>query len=63
LASVLRIAEHADLLAEYPNLLAYRARCLERPACRKAIDDQRRDIHRPEDMGWNPTMFQAAAAG
>jgi glutathione S-transferase len=65
LASVLRIAEHADLLAGYPNLLAYRARCLERPACRKAIGDQRRDIdaHRPEDMGWNPAMFLAAAAG
>jgi glutathione S-transferase len=65
LASVLRIAEHADLLAGYPNLLAYRARCLERPACRKAIDDQRRDIdaHRPEDMGWSPAMFLAAAAG
>jgi glutathione S-transferase len=65
LASVLRIAEHADLLAEYPNLLAYRARCLGRPACRKATDDQRRDIdaHDPEDMGWSPAMFLAAAVG
>lgn len=64
LASVLRIADHADLLAEYPNLSAYRARCLERPAFRKAVADQRRDIaaHGPEDMGWEPAMFAESAA-
>ena len=44
LASVLRVAAHADLLAAYPNLSAYRERCLDRPAFRKAVADQRRDI-------------------
>jgi glutathione S-transferase len=65
LASVLRVAEHADLLAEYPNLSAYRARCLERPAFRKAVADQCRDIdaHGPQDMGWDPAMFVRVAAG
>jgi glutathione S-transferase len=64
LASVLRVADHADLLAAYPNLCAYRARCLERPAFRKAVADQRRDIdaHGPEDMGWDPAMFAEIAA-
>jgi glutathione S-transferase len=59
LASVLRVADHGDLLAGHPNLSAYRARCLERPAFRKAVADQRRDIeaHGPEDMGWDPAMF------
>jgi glutathione S-transferase len=65
LASVLRVADHAALLAEYPNLFAYRARCLARPAFRKAVADQRRDIdaHGPEDMGWDPAMFAESAAG
>jgi glutathione S-transferase len=64
LASVLRVAAHADLLAEYPNLSAYRDRCLERPAFRKAVADQRRDIeaHGPEDMGWDPAMFAESTA-
>jgi glutathione S-transferase len=64
LASVLRVAEHADLLAAYPNLSAYRARCLDRPAFRKAVAQQRRDIdaHRPEDIGWDPAMFAEIAA-
>jgi glutathione S-transferase len=64
LASVLRVADHADLLAEYPNLLAYRERCLARPAYRKALADQRRDIaaHGPEDMGWDAAMFADADA-
>ena len=64
LASVLRVADHADLLAEYPNLSAYRQRCLARPAFRKAVADQRRDIdaHGPEDMGWDPAMFAESAA-
>ncbi|MFO1211022.1 MAG: glutathione S-transferase family protein [Amaricoccus sp.] len=64
LASVLRVAGHADLLADAPNLAAYRARCLERPAFRKAVADQRRDIsaHGPRDMGWDPAMFAEPAA-
>jgi hypothetical protein len=43
---------------------AYRARCLARPAFRKAVADQRRDIdaHGPEDMGWDPAMFADSAA-
>jgi glutathione S-transferase len=63
LASVLRVAAHADLLVEYPNLSAYRKRCLERPAFRKAVADQRRDIeaHGPKDMGWDPAMFAEPA--
>ena len=64
LASVLRVAGHADLLADTPNLAAYRTRCLERPAFRKAVADQRRDIaaHGPSDMGWDPAMFAEPAA-
>jgi glutathione S-transferase len=64
MASVLRVADHADLLAAYPNLSAYRQRCLARPAFRKAVADQRRDIdaHGPEDMGWDPAMFAESAA-
>jgi len=64
-AAVLRVADYADLLAPYPNLAAYRARCLDRPAFRKAVADQRRDIdaHGPEDMGWDPAMFADSAAG
>ena len=64
MASVLRVAGHADLLAAYPNLSAYRGRCLERPAFRKAVADQRRDIdaHGAEDMGWDPAMFAESAA-
>lgn len=64
LASVLRVGGHADLLADTPTLAAYRARCLERPACRKAVGDQRRDIaaHGPRDMGWDPAMFADSAA-
>lgn len=59
MASVLRVAEHADLLAEFRNLSAYRGRCLERPAFRKAVADQCRDIaaHGPEDKGWDSAMF------
>ena len=64
LASVLRIGEHADLLADTPNLAAYRARCLERPAFRKAVADQCRDIaaHGPGDMGWDPATVAEADA-
>ena len=65
MASVLRVAGHAELLAQFPNLAAYRDRCLARPGFRKAVEDQRRDIaaHGPADMGWDPAMFGAAQAG
>ena len=64
LASVLRVAGHADLLADTPTLAAYRERGLGRPAFRKAVADQRRDIaaHGPRDMGWDPAMFAEPAA-
>ena len=64
LASVLRVAEHAHLLAECPNLSAYRERCLARPASRKALAAQCADIaaHGPEDMGWDAALFAGAKA-
>ena len=64
LASVLRVGDHADLLADTPALAAWRARCLERPAFRKAVADQCRDIaaHGPQDMGWDPAMFAEPGA-
>ena len=51
-ASVLKILRHTDLLDGFPNLVAYRDRCLERPAYRKAVADQCADIarHTPADM-------------
>lgn len=51
-ASVLKILAHTDLLDGFPNLVAYRNRCFERPAYQKAIADQRADIarHSAADM-------------
>lgn len=51
-ASVLKIVGHTDLLDGFPNLAAYRNRCFERPAYRKAIADQCADIarHTASDM-------------
>jgi glutathione S-transferase len=51
-ASVLKIVGHTDLLDDLPNLLAYRNRCLGRPAYLKAVDDQCAEIarHSPADM-------------
>jgi glutathione S-transferase len=40
MTTVLRILRHTDLLGEQPLLAAYRARCEERPAFRKALADQ-----------------------
>lgn len=40
MTSVLRILRHTDLVAEIPELEAYRLRCEARPAFRKALDDQ-----------------------
>jgi glutathione S-transferase len=52
MASVLKVLAHTDLLDQFPNLAAYRDRCLDRPAYRKAIEDQLADIamHSPADM-------------
>ena len=38
MSSVLRISRSTDLLDEFPNLAAYRARCEARPAFKKALD-------------------------
>jgi glutathione S-transferase len=52
MASVLKIARGLDLLKAYPALVSYHARCLDRPAYRKAVADQRAtiDAHCMEDM-------------
>lgn len=54
-ASVLKIVGHTDLLDAYPNLVAYRNRCLGRPAYLKAIADQCAEIarHTPSDMKYD----------
>ena len=40
MSSVLRILRSTDVLDEFPNLAAYRARCEARPAFKKAVDAQ-----------------------
>jgi glutathione S-transferase len=40
MTSVLRILRHTDLLEDQPALVAYKERCEERPAFRKALADQ-----------------------
>jgi len=40
MATVLRILDHTDLVAQHPNLRAYRDRCTDRPAFQKALADQ-----------------------
>lgn len=40
MSSVLKIAGHTDILDAFPNLLAFRDRCLGRAAYRKAVADQ-----------------------
>jgi glutathione S-transferase len=51
-ASVLKIIAHTELLTGFPNLVAYRDRCLSRWAYRKAVADQCADFarHSPADM-------------
>ena len=39
-SSVLKIIHHTDILDGYPSLVAYRDRCHDRPAYKKAIADQ-----------------------
>jgi glutathione S-transferase len=39
MSTVLRILEGSDLMADTPNLVAYRARCEARPAFQKALAD------------------------
>jgi glutathione S-transferase len=40
MTAVLRILRHTDLVAQTPNLEAYRLRCEARPAFQKALADQ-----------------------
>ncbi len=40
MASVLRNIAHTEILAEFPALAAFRARCEARPAFRRALEDQ-----------------------
>jgi glutathione S-transferase len=40
MTSVLRILRHTDLVAQVPDVEAYRLRCEARPAFQKALDDQ-----------------------
>lgn len=40
MTSVLRIARHVDLVAQFPNLEAYQKRCEARPTFKKALADQ-----------------------
>jgi glutathione S-transferase len=37
--SVLRMVRHTELVAEWPVLVAYQARCEARPAFRRALED------------------------
>jgi glutathione S-transferase len=40
MSTVLRILRHTELVAEFPNLSAYQARCQARPAFQRALADQ-----------------------
>jgi glutathione S-transferase len=57
-SSVLKIARSLDILGKFPKLVAYQDRCLDRPAYRKAVEDQKRTIddHTMADM-----RFEACA--
>lgn len=52
MSSVLKIARRPDILKEFPTLIAYQDRCLDRPAYRKAVADQCAtiDAHEMADM-------------
>ena len=52
MASVLKIARRLGLLETHPKLIAYQDRCLDRPAYRNAVADQRATIeqHEMSDM-------------
>lgn len=48
MGSVLKIARSLDLMAECPKLATYQSRCLDRPAYREAVAEQRETIARHE---------------
>jgi glutathione S-transferase len=60
MSSVLKIASSLKVLEDFPALAAYQARCLERPAYRKAIEDQCATIsqHRMEDMRYEEARHE-----
>ncbi|MEO6388829.1 MAG: glutathione S-transferase family protein [Croceibacterium sp.] len=47
MSTVLRFLNHTDLVAGFPNVAAYQARCESRPAFRRALDAQFADYDRP----------------
>jgi glutathione S-transferase len=52
MASVLKIARNTKMLEPFPRLLDYQDHCLDRPAYRKAVEDQKVTIaaHTLADM-------------
>lgn len=44
MTAVLRVLDHTDLVAEHPNLVAFKQRCEARPAFRRALDAQLADF-------------------
>jgi glutathione S-transferase len=44
MSTVLRIIGHTDILAAYPRLAAFKARCEARPAFKRALDGQLADL-------------------
>lgn len=55
MSSVLKIAHGLHVLARFPKLDAYHARCIERPGHQKAVADQRAEIgrHEMKDMKYD----------
>lgn len=55
MGSVLRIAHRLGLLEAHPQLSAYHDRCVDRPALRAAVADQKAtiDAHAPADMRYD----------
>lgn len=60
MSGVLLIADRMKVLAKWPVLKAYIERATDRPAYCEAVAEQLADFegHGPEDMGWDPKMFE-----
>lgn len=61
MAAVVKIVGHTDMLDGHANLVAWRDRCLARPACREALAEQCADFarHGPTDMGFPADIGQS----